>query len=311
MSNPALNQFVGNDIENEKYSVEPQGIRNARGHFEAKPLAVFSMQEGTLIETHSRADIENMKPGMQDQVNCIGAAAILSEMVQANPGSARMVSSKARQRINCDSRFRKEHQARLLAEAKLRQLQIEFAVLAKRTEQAALDSSAAEYARLLALEAADRRALASKTARVEAERKLKAELDAAELIKSQAEADRNAWLLQEQDNVLLRKAEQKAQERLSTETMTSKATAFKLQTERNLAVIAEQLSYVELQIAHEVELRLRAETKELALANERLAIMQQARRLSGQNIDAETRSIAESAQVFNEHSSQALCEGEY
>ena len=242
MSKPALNQFVGNDIENKKYSVESQAM--------------------------------------------------------------------ARKRINFDSRFQKEHQARLRAEAKLRQLQIAFAVLAKRTEQAALDNSAAEHAQLLALEAAELRAMASKTARVEAEHKLKAEQDAAEVMKSQAEADRNAWQLQEQANVLLRKAEQKAQERLATETMASKAAAFKLQTERDLAVLAEQRAYAELQTAHEVELKLRAEAKELAVTNERLAIMQRARRIPEQHIDTEARAITEAAQKFNEQAAQTLRDGE-
>jgi hypothetical protein len=165
----------------------------------------------------------------------------------------------------------------------LRQLQIGIEVLAKRTEQAELDDSATEYALLLLLEAAEIRSMASKTALVEAEQKLKAEQDAAELMRSQAEADRNAWQLQEKANVLLRKAEQKSQERLATETMASKAAAFKLQTERDLAVIAEQRAYAELQTAREVELKLRAENKELALINERLADFQQARHLSGQH----------------------------
>jgi hypothetical protein len=171
----------------------------------------------------------------------------------------------ARQSINFDLRFQKEHQARLRAEAKLRQLQIAFAVLSKRTEQADLDSSAAEYARLLTLEAAELRAKESNAARVEAERKLKAEQDAAELMKSQAEADRNAWQLQEQANVLLRKAEQKAQERLATDAMARKAAAFKLQTERELAILAERRAEAELHTAREVELKLRAETKEISL----------------------------------------------
>ncbi|MGC2047036.1 MAG: hypothetical protein WA635_00275 [Gallionella sp.] len=189
MSEPVLNQFVGNDIENKKYSVESQAM--------------------------------------------------------------------ARQRIKSDSRFQTEHQARLRAEAKLRQLQIAFAVLSKRTEQAAKDRSVAGHAELLALEAAELRATASKTARIEAERKLKAEQDAAELMKSQAEADRNAWQLQEQANVLLRKAEQKAQERLATEALASKAAAFKLQTERELTILAERHAEAELRAAREVELELR------------------------------------------------------
>ena len=190
MSEPALNQFAGNDVDNKKNSVELQAL--------------------------------------------------------------------TRQRIKSDSRFQTEHQARLRAEAKLRQLQIAFAVLAKRTEQAAKDRSATGHAELLALEAAELRAMASKTARVEAERKLKAEQDAAELMKSQAEADRNAWQLQEQANVLLRKAEQKAQERLAAEAMASKVAAFRLQTERDLAVLAEQRAEAELRAAREVELELRA-----------------------------------------------------
>jgi hypothetical protein len=205
-----------------------------------------------------------------------------------------------------DFSLQRERQARLRAEAKLRQLQIEFAVLLKRTGLAALHVSATEYAHLLALEAAERRATASKTARIESERKLKAEQDAAELLKSQAEADRNAWQLQEQSNVLLRKAEQKAKERHATEVMASKAAAFKLQTERELAVLAEQRAYAELQIAHEAELRLRAETKELALVNDRLAEMQRSRCISGQHSSAETVVFIESAQNINEQTAQVL-----
>jgi len=205
-----------------------------------------------------------------------------------------------------DISFQKERRARLRAEAKLRQLQIEFAVLLKRIGLAASHVSATEYAHLLALEAAERRANASKTARIESERKLKAEQDAAELLKSQAEADRNAWQLQEQANVLLRKAEQKAKERLASEVMASKAAAFKLQTERELAVLAEQRAYAELQIAHEAELRLRAETRELALVNDRLAKMKRSRCIPGQHCSAETEVFIESAQNINEQTAQAL-----
>lgn len=244
----------------------------------------------------------------QTVVKCRGVA-VLPGMAQDNSASANSASCESWQRGSFDSRFQKEHQARLRAEAKLRQLQVEFAVLAKRTEQAALDRSAADYAQLLALEAAELCAMASKTARLEAERKLTAELEAAELMKSQAEADRNAWQLQEQANVLLRKAEQKAQERLATETMASKAAAFKLQAERDLAVLAEQLACAELQTAREVELKLRAEAKELALTSERLAIMQRARRMSEQHLGTEARVIAEAAQKSNEQADRALRDG--
>ncbi|MFZ5523889.1 MAG: hypothetical protein ACOY9D_07390 [Pseudomonadota bacterium] len=146
--------------------------------------------------------------------------------------------------------------------------------------------------------------MASQTARVEAERKLKAEHDAAELIQSQAEADRNAWQHQEQANVLLRKAEQKARERLASEAMASKAAAFKLQTERELAELAEQIAYAKLQIAHEAELKLRAETKELALINDRLAGIRRARSISGQHAGAETEAAAATARKINEQAAQ-------
>jgi len=91
--------------------------------------------------------------------------------------------------------------------------------------------------------------------------RLTAERIAMELIQSQAEADRNATLLQEQANVLLRKAEKKSQERLATETMASKAAAFRLQTERELALLAEKRATAELHATREAELRLRAETR--------------------------------------------------
>jgi len=203
------------------------------------------------------------------------------------------LQAKARQCTNFERRFQNEHEARLRAEAELRQLQFEFAVLSRRNEQADLDGSAADYAHLLALEAAERRATASKKARVEAERKLKAEKEAAELAESKAEADRNAWQLQEQANVLLRKAEQKAKERLSSETMASKAAAFKLQTERELAALAEQRAYAELQIAHEAELKLRAETREFALTNEMLVTLRKVHGISGGHILVEPHAIDE------------------
>jgi len=215
-------------------------------------------------------------------------------------------ASPAMIRQKPDSRFQKERRARLRAEARLRQLQIEFAVLMKRTDLVALHVSATEYTHLLALEAAERRAKETNTARIESERKLKAEQDAAELLKSRAEADRIAWQQQEQANVLLRKAEQKAKERLATEDMASKAAAFKLQTERELAVLAEQRANAELQIAHQAELRLRAESRELALVNDRLATMQRSRSISGQHSSAETPVFTESAQDSNEQAAQAL-----
>jgi len=203
-----------------------------------------------------------------------------------------------------DFRFQRERQARLRAESRLRQLQVEFDVLLKRTDQAALHGSANEYAHLLVLEAAERRAMANKSARIETERKLKAEQEATELVKSQAEADRNAWQLQEQTNVLLRKAEQKAKERLATEIMASKAASFKLQTERELAVLAEQRACAELKIAHEAELKLRAETKELALVNDRLATMQRSRCRSGLHKGPETLVLDESAIKANKNTVQ-------
>jgi len=302
MTKPAVNQFVGNDIKNNEAS---QVIRKARERFEAEPLAGLSVQTRTLIETQSQADFKIIEPGTQIEVKR-REAAMFPRMAQDNPESSRSATFDSRKMTNLVARLQQEHQDRLRAEAKLRQLQIEFAVLAKRTVQAVHDNSAAEYAQLLILEAAGLHAVASQTARVEAERKLKSEQDAAELMRSQAEADRNAWQLQEQANVLLRKAEQKAQERLASETMASKAAAFKLQTERELAVLAEQMAYAELQVAREIELKLRVETKELAMINERLAIMQRARRISEQHIDTEARAIAKAAQKFNEQSTQAL-----
>jgi hypothetical protein len=215
------------------------------------------------------------------------------------------LQAKVRQRINFDYRFQKEHQLRLRAEAKFRQLQFEFAVLSRRNEQAVLDGSAADHAHLLALEAAERLATASKNARIEAERKLKTEQEAAELSESKAEADRNAWQLQEQTNVLLRKAEHKARERLASESMASKAAAFKLQTERELAVLAEQRAYAELQIAHEAELKLRVETKELALTNDLLASMRKARSISGERVETDPHAIDESLQWNNDQAALA------
>jgi len=217
--------------------------------------------------------------------------------------------ANARQRISFDCRFQKEHEARLRAEAKLRQLQFEFAVLSRRNEQAVLDGSAADHAHLLALEAAERRATASKNARYEAERKLNTEQEAAELAESKAEADRNAWQLQEQANVLLRKAEHKARERLASESMASKAAAFKLQTERELAVLAEQRAYAELQIAHEAELKLRADTRELALTNDLLASMRKARSISGERVETDSHAIDESPQWNNDQAARTSHSG--
>jgi hypothetical protein len=280
MTKPALNNVVGNEIKHDEAS---QVIRKAPGCVEVETLAGLSVQARSLIETQSRAYFKSRKTGKQtaekrsDVLN-------LARTAQDSTEPARSLSFESK-KANLVSRLRQEHKARLHAEAKLRQLRTGIAVLAKRTEQSVLDDSATEYALLLLLEAAESRAMASKTALVEAERKLKAEQDAAGLMRSQAEADRNAWQLQERANVLLRKAEQKAQERLATETMASKAAAFKLQSEREMAVIAEQRAYAELQTAREVEIKLRAETKDLALINERLADMQQARHLSGQHFE--------------------------
>jgi hypothetical protein len=203
-----------------------------------------------------------------------------------------------------DFRFQREHQARLSAEARLHQLQIEFSVLLKRTEQAALHGSATEYAHLLILEASERRASECKTARIEYEGKLKAEQDAAELMKSQAEADRNLWRLREQANVLLRKAELKAKERLATEILANKAAVFKLQTERELSVLADQRAFAELQLAHEVELKLKAETKELALANDLLATMRKDHGLSGEHFRADSHAIDESVHRNNDQAAK-------
>ena len=219
-------------------------------------------------------------------------------------GKVYSAASPAMIRQRSEFSFQKERRARLRAEARLRQLQVEFAVLLKRTDLAALHVSATEHAHLLALEAAERRATASKTARIESERKLKAEQDAAELLKSKSDADRNAWQLQEQSNVLLRKAEQKAKERLATEAMASKAAAFKLQTERELSVLADQRAYAELQIAHEAELRLRAETKDLAMVNDRLATMQRSRRKSGFHNCPESWVFDDFAQNTNQSAAQ-------
>jgi hypothetical protein len=306
MTKPVINQFVGNDIKNNEAS---QVIRKARRRLGAETLDGLSVQARTLIETKSRTDSENGEPGKQMAVKR-NDAAILPMMAKDNTELARLVSVESRKRAKLVVSLQKEYQARLRAEAKLRQLQIEFKVLAKRSVQAAHDNSAAEFAQLLTLEAAGLHAEKSQTARIEAERKLKAEQAAAELLRSQAEMDRNSWQLQEQTNVLLRKAEQKAQERLATETMASKAAAFKLKTERELAVIAEQLAYAELQTAREVELKLRAETSELAMINERLAIMQRARRLSNRHIDTETCATSNAAKELNQQADQAECDGE-
>jgi len=287
MTKPALGQLVGKVIKKNKMS---KIFRKAFGRFDARTLAGLSLQARNTIETQSRADFENWEPCKQMAV-MHREAALRPRMTQHNTEAAGSASAKSGKLTKLVLLLRREHQARLHAEAKLRQLQIGFAVLAKRTEQAALDGSAAEYAQLLTLEAAASHAVACRTARVEAERKLKAEQDAAELMGFQAEADRNAWQLQERANVLLRKAGLKAQERLATETMASKAAEFKLQTERELAVIAEQLAYAELQAAREVELKLRYESRELAMSKERLASLQRARQLSEQLFETKVSTI--------------------
>jgi hypothetical protein len=229
---------------------------------------------------------------------------------QQNTATAGSFTAANRQNNNINTRLQKECRARVRAEAKLQQLQSAFTVLAKRTEHEAKEHYAAEYAELLALEAAELRIDACKAARVEAERKLKAEQDTAVLLKSRAEADRNAWQLQEQTNILLRKAVQKAQERLATEVMARQAAAFKLKTERELAVIAEQRAYAELKSAHQVELKHRAETIELAASNEQLSVLQQGRLMTDHKIDNEARSIAEAINKFNDSTVQSRCDGD-
>jgi len=168
------------------------------------------------------------------------------------------LDAAVKQKINFDSRLQEELQARLNIEVKLLQLQIEFADFTKLSGQVASDISPLEQAKKLADEAASLREISQETAYLEAKRKLKAEQEETELMMSQAEADRKAWHLKEQTNVLLRKAEKKAQERLITEKMARKAAEFKLQTERELAELAEQQAELELQAAREVEVKLRS-----------------------------------------------------
>jgi len=229
---------------------------------------------------------------------------------QLNTASEGSLTAANRRKNNFSTRLQKEYQAKVRAETKLLQLQTAFSVLAKRTENESFEHFAAGHAELLALEAAELRIEACKAARIEAEHKLKAEQDGAELLKSRAEADRNSWQLQEQTNILLRKAEQKAQERLASETMARNAAAFKLKTERELAVMAEQHAYAELRIAREVELKYRAETIKIAATNEHLSLMRQNRLMSDQQIDDEARSIAVAIQKLNGNAAQAKCAGD-
>jgi len=259
MSKPNFRQIIENGIKYEKIGSEPQIFRSRRERIESKTVIGDLDMNRLLGEPQSLDEFEIMAPELP-QVDS-----------QESSDSGKLISSKTRHEINLVSRYKSERNARLRAETKLRKLQIEFSVLAKRTGQAEQDIYSTEHARLLILEAAERRAKASQIARDELARKLKEEHEAAELLKSQAEADRNAWQHRERANVLLRKAVQKAQERLANEAMASKAAEFKLQTERELAMLAEQRAYVELQSAREVELRLRAESKELASINEGLS----------------------------------------
>lgn len=173
------------------------------------------------------------------------------------PPDACDLDAVVKQRINFDSRLQEELQARLNIEVKLLQLQIELSDMAKQNGTSS-DIYPIEQVEKLTAEAISLREIAQETAYLEVERKLKAEQEATELMMSQAEADRKAWHLQEQTNVLLRKGEQKAQERLLTEKMARKAAEFKLQTERELAELAEQQAEEALQAAHEVEIKLRS-----------------------------------------------------
>jgi len=168
------------------------------------------------------------------------------------------LDAAVRQKINFDSRLQKELQARLNIEVKLLQLQIEFADLENHGGQRVSDISSLEQAEKLADDATSLREIAEETANLEARRKIKAQQEATALLMSQAEADRKAWHLQEQTNVLLYKAEQKAQERLITEKMAREAAEFKLKTERELAQLAEKKAETALQAAHEVEVKLRS-----------------------------------------------------
>ena len=285
MTKTNINQLVCNGTENQQYDLKPQIFRNRRNRSAVNLQACISGEDRSLASIPIQLGGEGLVQEEPDQDNH-RESVTLNGVSEGEPAPFRFDIVQAQQGVKFDFRYYKEHKARLRAEAKVRQLQVEFSVLAKRNEQATLDSAAAEYARLLALEAAERRVNASQTARLEAERKLKAEQDAVAMLHSQAEADRNAWQLQEQANVLLRKAEIKAQERQATEAMARKAAAFKLQTERELSLLADQRADAELKLAHEAELKLRAETKEINHANERLESIRMSRLLSGQNIEA-------------------------
>ena len=238
----------------------------------------------------------------------------MSRIVSSNDGQLEATSASSytgsnRSKSHINTRLQKEYQARVRAEARLLQLQTAFTVLARRTEHEAKERYAAEHAELLALEAAELRIAACKAARLEAERKLEAEQVAEQLLRSQAEADRISWQMQEQTNVLLRKAEQKAQERMATEVMARKAAAFKLETERELAVIAEKRASEVLKSAREVELRHRAEKISLAGVSEKHSNQHHGLLMSGLQIDNETPEIATAAiQIFNGDAMQARCD---
>lgn len=299
MTKTNIKQLVCNGTENQRSDQKPQIFRNRRRRSGVNLQACISGEVRTLASTRIQFGGEGLVQGEPNQKNC-RESVTLNEVSEGKPAPFSFDIVQVQHGVNYDLRYYKEHQARLRAEAKVRQLQVEFSVLAKRDEQASQGSVAAEYARLLSLEAAERRVNASQTARLEAERKLKAEQDAVAMMNSQAEADRNAWQLQEQTNVLLRKAELKSQERQSTEAMARKAAAFKLQTERELSLLADQLADAELKLAHEAELKLRAETKEINRANERLESIQRSRLLSSQYIETKPCVVAVTAHGIHE-----------
>lgn len=290
MSNPTVIRLFGN--HSKKYSAGSQAVQEARGRIEAETLADLSAKARARIEAYAARvlaqsrDDTAMELAAQIEANC-GEEANPPVMVQTKLEAATLATAEAAEAcVLAESLALRESEARLIAYREAEQAALDRAAVERAAaeiskqrklleDQARADAEACECAEHLAYEAALNRAKAREAARIEAKRKLKAEQDATELMLSQAEANRNAAQLQEQANVLLRKAVQKAQERLATETMASKAAVFRLQTERELAVLAEQRAEAELRLAREVELKLRAETKELAVTNERLAIAQQ------------------------------------
>jgi hypothetical protein len=164
-------------------------------------------------------------------------------------------------------------------------------------EQIRAEIAALEHQEQLTCEAARQRGhQAIEMARIEAERRIKAEHDAAELQLAQAEADRRAALAQEQTNTCLRQAEMAARQRLDDENRACQVAEARLAKERELAELTQQRIAAEQEAACALDLKLQAEAEHLALANEQAMLDSELRQAIAQSNEVKAQVMAETEQ---------------